>query len=132
MEPPRGWGYELGEGFFQRTKNDKIIHLERGTRAASLWVPHGWLYISIALTGIVFGEEKAHSCEIACYRQLSFGHAETEVVAVWISHRKLAHSPRLINWRGVNWRLRTLCCIQTPPAKGHVTLINVVHKYAID
>jgi hypothetical protein len=38
----------------------------------------------------------------------SFGHAETEIVAIWISHRKLAQSPGLINWRGVNWRLRTL------------------------
>ena len=69
---------------------------------------------------------------MARFRQLSFGRAETESVAVWISHRKFTQSPRLINWRGVNWRLRTLCRIQAPRAKGQVTLINVVHKYTID
>jgi hypothetical protein len=61
-----------------------------------------------------------------------FGHAETEIVTVWIRDRKLAQSPRLINWCGVNRRLRPQCCVQTPRAKGRVTLINVVHKHTID
>ncbi len=67
-----------------------------------------------------------------CSRQLSSGHTETETVAVWISHSKLAQSPRLINRCRVNWRLTTLCRIRAPGAKGHVTLINVVHKYTVD
>src|SRR5271170_4477951 len=64
--------------------------------------------------------------------QLSLGHAETETIAVWISHRKFTKSPRLINWSSMNWRLRTFCRVQTPGAKGHVTLINVIDKHTVD
>jgi hypothetical protein len=39
MEPPRGLGYELGEGFFQRTKNGEIIHLERRHEGGVAMVP---------------------------------------------------------------------------------------------
>jgi len=61
---------------------------------------------------------------IACLRQLLFGRAETEIVAIWIGHRKLTQSPRLINRRTVNWRLRTLCRIQAPRAKGYLRFVN--------
>jgi hypothetical protein len=59
------------------------------------------------------------------------GHAKTEIVAVRISHRKLTQSPRLVNRRGVNWRLRTLGCIQTPSSESLVALINVVYKHTV-
>ena len=42
MELPRGLGYELGEGFFQRTKNGEIIHLERRHEGGVAMVPP-WL-----------------------------------------------------------------------------------------
>jgi hypothetical protein len=53
-------------------------------------------------------------------------------VSIWISHRKLAQSPRLINGCGVNWRLWALRRIQTPRTKGHVTLIDVINKHSVD
>ena len=70
--------------------------------------------------------------EIVRFLQLSFGHAETETVPVRISHRKLTQSPRLIIWGGMDGRLRTLCRIQSPSAKGQVALINIVHKHTVD
>jgi hypothetical protein len=63
---------------------------------------------------------------------LSLGHAETEIIAVWVGHREFTQSPRLINWSGVNGRLGTLCGVQTPGAKGPVTLINVIDKDTVD
>jgi hypothetical protein len=43
-------------------------------------------------------------------------HAEAQIVPIWISHREFPRPPGLINWSGLNWRLRSLRRVQTPRA----------------
>ena len=68
---------------------------------------------------------------IAGSRQLSCGHAETEIVAVWISYRKLT---QFTSDQLAPCELETQDAVSysDPACERSLTLINVVHKHTVD
>lgn len=63
---------------------------------------------------------------------LPLGHAKTEIVSIWIGHGKLAQPPCLVYWRGVKWRIRSKCGVETTAAEGRIALIDIIDKDAVD
>lgn len=62
----------------------------------------------------------------------SYRHAETEMIAVRVRHGEFAQSPGLIDWSGMNGRLRALGGVEASRAKCPVTLVHVFHKHPVD
>jgi len=64
-------------------------------------------------------------------QNLSDRRAETKTVAVRIGNRKFTQAPGLVDWRGMNRGFWPLAGVQTPRAKGRISLIHVIDKNAI-